>query len=153
MESERRSMLRDWVQILPLREQGVLLAGLRGCDLTPKVPLDSSERQLVSYLRYVVCHPNAEHEVGATPGAYMQPNPPGEWTPSEFGHYPQHWYAHIMHAFQVVGYRHPRVSVRCIGQSIYHRFVHGLHLEPEGFETMVERLSEERSVELGNLVS
>jgi len=150
---ESRSMLREWVEKLPLREQGVLLSGMRGCDLTPKVPLDSPERQLVSYLRYVVCVPNDESEVGAAAGAYMQHDPPEEWTPSEFGHYPQHWYAHIMHAFQVVGYRHPNDMVRATAEGIYCRFVHSLHLEPEDFETMVRRLGEERSVELGNLVS
>jgi hypothetical protein len=146
-------MVRDWAQELPLREQGVLLSGMRGCDLTPKVPLDSPERQLVAYLRYVVCHPNEEAEVGATPGTYMQADPPEEWTPSEFGHYPQHWYAHIMHAFQVVGYRHPLAETRAISDGIYRRFVYSLHLEPESFGTMARRLSEERSVELGNLVS
>lgn len=146
-------MLRDWVQELPLREQGVLLSGMRGCDLTPKVPLDSSERQLVAYLRYVVCHPNDESEVGAAVGAYMQHYPPEDWTPSEFGHYPQHWYAHIMHAYQVVAYRHPDSETRVLAEDIYGRFVHSLHLELESFETMAARLSEERSVELGNLVS
>jgi hypothetical protein len=146
-------MLRDWVEELPLREQGVLLSGMRGCDLTPKVPLDSPERQLVSYLRYVVCHPNDESEVGAASGAYMQFEPPGNWMPSEFGHYPQHWYAHTMHAFQVVGYRHPNGMIRATAEDIYLRFVHSLHLEPESFDTMVARLSEVRTVELGNLVS
>lgn len=147
------SMLRNWVQALPLREQGVLLSGMRGCDLTPKVPLDSPERQLVSYLRYVVCVPHDESEVGGAPGAYMQHDPPETWTPSEFGHYPQHWYAHIMHAFQVVGYRHPDQRTRDCAEVIYRRFVHSLHLRPESFDTMVARLAEERSVELGNLVS
>lgn len=149
------SMLREWVQELPLREQGVLLSGMRGCDLTPKKPLDSPERQLVSYLRYVVCVPNDEAEVGAAPGAYMQPNPPPdeEWTPSELGHYPLHWYAHVMHSYQVVGFRHPSRETRLIAERIYRRFVHSLHLEPEPMVVMVERLSEERSVELGNLVS
>lgn len=149
----KRSMLREWVEELPLREQGVLLSGVRGCDLTPKVPLDSPERQLVAYLRYVVCHPNDEREVGAAPGTYMQQKPPEKWTPSEFGHYPQHWYAHIMHAFQVVGCRHPSAFTAGTATNIYHRFVDSLHLEPEGPDAMIARLSEERSVELGNLVS
>lgn len=147
------SMLRKWVQELPLREQGVLLSGMRGCDMAPKVPLDSTERQLVSYLRYLVCHPHDGSEVGAAPGAYMQRHPPAEWTPSEFGHYPQHWYAHIMHAYQVVGYRHPDKHTGLVAASIYRLFVSNLHLEPESFPTMSKRLSEERSVELGNLVS
>lgn len=149
----KQSMLREWVEGLPLREQGVLLSGIRGCDLTPKNPLDSPERQLVAYLRYIVCYPNEEHEVDGAPGAYMQSHPPERWTPSEFGHYPQHWYAHIMHAYQVVGYRHPDPEVCAIAEGIYLRFVHSLHLEPEGFARMVARLSEVRSAELGNLVS
>lgn len=146
-------MVRKWVLELPLREQGVLLSGMRGCDVAPKNPVDSTERQLVAYLRYVVCKPNDETEVDGAPGAYMQSMPPKEWKPSEYGHYPQHWYAHIMHAFQVVGYRHPDYDTRQVCATIYESFVDGLHLIPERFDSMRTRLSEKRSAQLGNLVS
>jgi hypothetical protein len=32
------SVLQDWVQELPLRAQGTLLTGIRGCDVAPKLP-------------------------------------------------------------------------------------------------------------------
>jgi hypothetical protein len=55
-----RSVLQDWVMELQLREQGTLLTGIRGCDLTPKIPLDSTERQLVGFLRFLVMVPHDE---------------------------------------------------------------------------------------------
>jgi hypothetical protein len=44
LTNRRVSVLQDWVTELPLREQGTLLTSVRGCDLTPKYPLDSQER-------------------------------------------------------------------------------------------------------------
>lgn len=86
-----QSVLQNWVMELPLREQGVLLTGARGCDLTPKLPLlDSTERQLVGFLRYCFMNPADPREVGYEPGAFFQPGPPQDWKASEFGHYPLH---------------------------------------------------------------
>jgi hypothetical protein len=45
---EFQSVLQDWVCNLPLRMQGTLLTAIRGCDLTPKLPLDSTERNLAN---------------------------------------------------------------------------------------------------------
>jgi hypothetical protein len=55
----------------PLRAQGTLLTGARGCDLTPKLPLDSTERQLAGFLRYCCFVPAdpREIEVGAPPSS------------------------------------------------------------------------------------
>ena len=47
-----KSVLQNWVMALPLREQGTLLTAVRGCDLTPKFPLDSLERRLVGSIRF-----------------------------------------------------------------------------------------------------
>ena len=145
------SVLKDWAMELPLRHQGVLLGAVRGCDLTPKNPQDSSERQLVAYLRWIVFNPADEREVGI-PGAYMQSEPPLHWKPSEFGHYPQHWYAHLMHAYQIVGYCHPDSSIGINGMIIYKRFVNGLHLNIETDLQMYRRLTEDR-VANGTVVS
>lgn len=148
---------------LPLREQGVLLTGIRGCDLAPKNPLtnnerygcstgdDTPERGLTAFLRYCVLNPADPREVGI-PGAFFQPEPPCNWKPSQFGHYPQHWYAHIMHCFEVVGYRHPDISIRDCARAIYCRFVLNMHLVPESKEAMIERLSEDRFL-TGTVVS
>lgn len=146
------SVLQDWVIELPLREQGTLLTGVRGCDLTPKLPLDSTERQLVAYLRWCFMVCADPREVGAEPGAFFQRFPPAAWKASELGHYPQHWVSHLMHCFEVVAYRHPKAMIRIQAYAIYERLVESLHLTPENKLDMIDRLSEDR-VAKGNIVS
>lgn len=138
-----RSVLQDWVMDLPLREQGVLLTGVRGCDVAPKRPYASPERQLTAYLRYCFMVPADPREVGIA-GAFFQNQPPGGWAQSDLGHYPVHWYSHIMHAYQVVWVRHPNVSTKLQARTIYYKLVRGLHLMPENPDQMIERLSEDR---------
>lgn len=151
------SVLQDWVMDLPIREQGTLLTGTRGCDLAPK-PFDaeaveSTERRLTAYLRYCILNAADVREVDV-PGAFFQSRPPyaHEWRPSELGHYPLHWYSHLMHCFEIVGYRHPDGVIRLDCHEIYVRLVHGLHLNPETKEQMIERLSEDR-IANGEVVS
>jgi hypothetical protein len=145
-----KSVLQDWVMELPLREQGVLLTGIRGCDLTPKLPLDSAERQLVGWIRNAVMNPADPREVGIR-GAFFQTEfPKFKW--SQFGHYPLHWVVHVAHCLQVIGYRHPsntgsRSGIGGIGfeaLNSYFEFCHSLHLIHECKISMIERLSEDR---------
>jgi hypothetical protein len=146
------SVLQPWVMALPRRAQGGLLVGLRGCDDAPKNPgVDTPERGLVAFLRYCVMVPADAREIGIK-GAFFQDHPPTSWKPSQFGHYPQHWYAHIMHSFEIVGYMHPRPKIARHGIDIYTRLVHNLHLMPESKEQMLERLIEDR-IATGTVVS
>lgn len=152
------SVLQDWVIELPLREQGTLLTGVRGCDLAPKWPIHCAddeipERTLVAFLRWCILNPADPREVDV-PGAFFQSQPPaiGEWKPSQFGHYPQHWYSHLMHCYEVVGYRHPQPDVANMAEGIYLRLVRNMHLKPETREEMIERLSEDR-IASGTVVS
>jgi hypothetical protein len=160
-----RSVLQDWVMELPLREQGALVVGTRGCDEAPKTPYDSTERQLTAFLRYCILVPADEREVGVS-GAFFQKYPPQDWRQSELGHYPLHWFTHIMHAYQIVAYRHPHVlraqengflldadgsmpympecNLATQALMIYLKLVRGLHLMPESMASMVQRLSEDR---------
>jgi len=158
-----KSVLQDWVMELPLRAQGTLLTGIRGCDLAPKGPPcidekfgcstgeDSAERQLTAFLRWCVMNPADEREVDIK-GAFFQSQPPAEWKPSQFGHYPQHWYSHLMHCFEVVGYCHPNKFIGAMANSIYIRLVRNMHLSVETKEEMMERLTEDRIAQ-GNVVS
>lgn len=147
-----KSVLQDWVMELPLREQGTLLTAVRGCDLTPKHPLDSIERQLVAAIRCAFMNPADVREVGIEPGAFFQPEPPMGWKASCLGHYPQHWYSHLMHAAEVVGYRHPNERLAKMWWTIYKRMACSLHLYPETRAEMIERLSEDR-IAKGEIVS
>jgi hypothetical protein len=143
IEKYTRSVLQDWVMELPLREQGTLLTGIRGCDVVPKEPLDSIERQLVGFLRFLVCNPADPREVDIA-GAFFQSGITRAWRASELGHYPLHWYAHLMHCFEVVGYRHPQSALAQEALQIYFRLVFSLHLHAESKDEMITRLSVDR---------
>lgn len=159
-----KSVMQDWVMRLPLRHQGVILTGIRGCDLAPKKPLctdrddqscstgeQTSERQLSAFLRYCTLNPADQREVDI-PGAWFQSNPPKNWKPSELMHYPLHWYSHLMHCFEIVGYKHPDRRIAGIAFTIYHRLVNSLHLDIEGEIAMDNRLTEDR-IASGEVVS
>lgn len=137
------SVLQEWVMRLPLREQGAIVVGTRGCDTAPKYPLDSIERQLTGFLRFLVLIPADPREVGIK-GAFFQSVPPTNWTQSALGHYPVHWYSHLMHAYEICGYRHPNRQLAYFATEIYRKLVNGLHLIPETKDMMIERLSEDR---------
>lgn len=149
-----KSVLQDWVMELPLREQGVLCTGVRGCDTAPK-PMTGGdatpERELTSFLRYCFMNPADLREVGIK-GAFFCTEPPKDWKPSMLGHLPLHWYSHLMHAFQIVGYRSPRWSISKEAQMIYKRMAENLHLHMESKEQMILRLSEDRIIS-GTVVS
>lgn len=149
-----KSVLQDWVMELPLREQGVLLTAVRGCDLAPKPAdhdHDTTERRLTALLRFCVLNPADPREVDI-PGAFFQSCLPESWKPSQLGHYPLHWVAHLMHAFQVVGARHPSLREQAMGALVYNQIVFSLHLQPESREAMIRRLSEDR-IANGTVVS
>ncbi len=157
------SVLQDWVMKLPLREQGTILTSIRGCDLSPKNPVaiderygcstgeDTAERGLTAFFRWCVMNPADPREVDIC-GAFFQSKPPKNWKPSQFGHYPLHWYSHLMHCFEVVAYRHPDKEIAGTAYEIYARMVACLHLNPESRPQMIERLSEDR-IANGTVVS
>ncbi len=148
LKNQQISVLQEWVSHLPLREQGTLLTAVRGCDLEPKQWTStgiavSQGRLLTAYIRWCFMVPADPREVKVR-GAFMQDRPPKPFKPAEFGHLPQHWYAHVMHALQVVGHRHPQVAIAEKCQELYRAMAENLHLNPERTEQFMNRLSEDR---------
>lgn len=142
------SVLQEWVMRLPLREQGTLLTAVRGCDEAPKMwhggaVVDTPERRLTAFIRWCFMNPHDPREVDV-PGAFFQSQPPDPFKPSALGHLPLHWYTHVMHALEVIAYRHPRPSTADRAYLLYLAMVHGLHLNPESCDQMAARLSEDR---------
>jgi hypothetical protein len=148
------SVLQDWVMELPLREQGVLLTVVRNCDVAPKHPdnLETPERALTAWLRWCFLNPADPREVDYESGSWFRSTPPAKFKQSMFGHLPQHWVGHAMHALEVVAYRHPEDTVRDIAYQLYRVLVDGMHLRPESWEAMAKRLSEDRIL-AGTVVS
>lgn len=141
-----RCVLQPWVMDLPLREQGGLLTAVRGCDLTPKRPLDSPERRIVSLIRGAFMVPADPRETDREPGTFMSLKmfKKGEFKPSSLGHYPLHWVTHVMHACETIGYRHPDYETQQQWQRIYMLFCDSLHVPYEQFDDYVRRMSEDR---------
>lgn len=151
-----QSVLQDWVMELPLRYQGTLLTCVRGCDDEPKQWTatgfsDSPGRRLTAYIRWCFMNPADVREVDI-PGAFFQSSPPHPFRPSEFGHLPQHWYAHAMHALEIIGYHHPEGMVRARAHTMYETMVHSLHLNTETKSQLRRRLTEDRIIS-GTVVS
>lgn len=144
-----KSVLQDWVMELPLREQGTLMTAVRGCDFEAKQWTStgvaySPGRRLTAFIRWCFMNPADIREVDSQEGAFMMSIPPDPFKPSEFGHLPQHWYSHVMHALEVIGYRHPSGVTRGIAYTLYSKMVWNMHLEVEQPYRMIERLSEDR---------
>lgn len=143
------SVLQPWVSELPLREQGTLLTIVRGCDLEPKQWTStgvsySPGRRLTAYLRWCFMVPADVREVDSQEGAFMMSKPPYPFKPAEFGHLPQHWYSHAMHALEVIVVRHPVEYVQDRATEMYNSMAVNLHLNPETRTQMIRRLSEDR---------
>lgn len=155
--SSARSVLQDWVMRLPLREQGTLMTAVRGCDDEPKAWVSrgvaySPGRRLTAFIRWCFMVPADAREVDSQEGAFMMSSPPDPFRPSAFGHLPQHWYSHAMHALEIIAYRHPSPSVSNVAMRLYSEMVHNLHLNIETKEQMSRRLTEDR-IAAGTVVS
>ncbi|MDE2104529.1 MAG: hypothetical protein KGL39_45255 [Patescibacteria group bacterium] len=143
------SVLQAWVMELPLRYQGTLLAAVRGCDDEPKVWTSqgvaySPGRRLTAFIRWCFMIPADPREVDVEEGAFMMSTPPPRFTPSEFGHLPLHWYSHVMHALEVIAYKHPNESTRERADRMYSKMTRALHLVGESADDLEERMSEDR---------
>lgn len=55
---------------------------------------------------------------------------------------PHHFYLHLMHATEILGYKHPTPEVREWWHSAYLKLVRDMHLNPETAEQMDRRLGD-----------
>lgn len=151
------SVLQNWVMELPLRMQGTLMTAVRGCDDEAKIWTSSGVsyspgRRLTAYIRYCFMIPADIREVDSQEGAFMMSQPPENFKPSEFGHLPQHWYSHVMHALEIIAYKHPNSDIQTCAYSLYSMMVSNLHLNVETEFQHLIRMIEDR-IKHNNVVS
>lgn len=151
------SVLQGWVMELPLLYQGTLLTAVRGCDSEPKQwtrmgVAYSPGRRLTAFIRWCFMVPADAREVDSEEGAFMMSSPPEPFKASEFGHLPQHWYSHAMHALEIIGDAHPDLKVAATATRLYRAMVHSMHLNPESPAQLLNRLTEDR-IQSGTVVS
>ncbi len=139
-------VLRPWVRSLPLRLQGVLLTGIRGCDGAPK---EDSSKNLNRMIRRAVLNPADERETVKQGGFFgYSPTALEESLAQDFFHsldqYPLHYIVHLMHSCEVIGYMHPDANISSFFKLCYDLFCLTLHVKPENKSQMLERLTEDR---------
>lgn len=135
------SVLQDWVTALPRRHQAALITACRGCDGVPK--RDPS--------KVIVCALRAAYLIPADPSAVDRPGSflyvsstlvtSMQAFASSHDEYPVHFFLHLLHAAQIVGYKHPDEIVRTDWRAFYEALVHKMHLAPEGEDDMDARLT------------
>jgi len=162
---ERKSAWQDWVLRLTIMQQSVLASAVRAPDGMRKF---HPAKMLVRWYRRSVL-------VSAFDGKpLLDPHAPGggSFTGPLTGDYTVqqmqdefmlardemslHYYAHMMHAAQIIGCYHPDDDVRDFWETLYKRMVNALHLNTESYSQMALRLSDdpaawdERSDEAGS---
>lgn len=127
------NVLQEWVTELPLMMQGTLLTGIRGNDLAHAPRMKPVVRWLRSLLLNNGNPQNDFMEVGQLPTV--------EEFDDELEYLSCHYFLHLLHTLQIVGYKHPDTKIRLIASDYYSRLVDWCHLHPEPESEMDERLS------------
>jgi hypothetical protein len=127
---------------LGLRHQGVLLTAVRGPDTSPK---EDAVKALVRCYRAAVLNAHCGDprkaktfiEAVDTDTLYDRMG-----TVARDGDaLPHHYVMHLVHAAEVVGYKHPTPTIAQAWLWFYGSMVHGLHLSPESEAAMDRRLT------------
>lgn len=131
-------VVQDWLARCSWKEQTVLLCGLRGPDAGANKTLKAWTR----WLRSVVCK-NADNS-----DRFMQPEPVKLFTTIDkedanlLNNLPLHYVTHLLHAVEVVAYRHPDHMVSAQAITMYDDGCMFLHLSPEPKHAMTIRLAD-----------
>ena len=155
-----RSVIQDWVTRLPMMQQTVLLTAVRGPDGLPKY---HPTKFVLRWYRRCILLSALDGKVLTDPnepngGSFTGPSvavPYGEdWRAGmdacvtdylrALDEVPHHFQLHLMHAVEILGFKHPDEQVRDWWNGVYCRLVHDMHLWPETEEQLDQRLGDSR---------
>jgi len=147
----RRSVLQDWVHDLTFMQQSVLITSCRGPDGLSK---DHIAKVLLRWLRRCFLISAFDRKAiwdPYTPGGGSFTGPCTMKIEEAVDDYlrsvdetPHHFHLHLMHAAEILGYKHPDAGIRFFWHQFYRRIVRDAHLYPESEEQMDKRLGDRR---------
>jgi len=155
---------QPWTHGISFMQQTVLLTAVRGPDGIPKY---GAIKMLLRWYRRCILISSLDGVVLTNPhdplhgGSFMGSSyewPPGLPDPNwsermdaivtqylkDLDGIPHHFQLHLMHAFEIVGYKHPDTRIRSWFHAVYERLVHDMHVWPETEEEMDRRLGDSR---------
>lgn len=156
---------QEWVHGLSYMQQTVLLTAVRGPDGLPKY---AGVKFLLRWYRRCILVSSLDGGVLDTPydprgGSFMGPSGEQRVGPTglvpwhafmdeilgdylrELDGVPHHFQLHLLHSFEIVGYKHPDLQIRTWFSRAYERLVHDMHLWPETEAQLDARLNDTRS--------
>lgn len=157
------SVWQPWTFELSFMQQTVLATAVRGPDGLPKY---GGVKMLLRWYRRCVLVSSLDGEVLTNPhddrgGSFMGPSylidtiDGGDWPVMmsgilsqylrELDAVPHHFQLHLLHSFEIVGYKHPDFEIRKWFREAYERLVLDMHLWPETEEQLDERLNDTRA--------
>lgn len=151
MNKDGRSTFQDWVLRLPFMQQAVLAAGIRAMDGWEKL---HGGKHMMRWFRRAAMISSFEGyplltPYGAGGGSFTGSAPTGlsmqaiaDMFLNSRDAMELHYFAHMMHAFQIVAYKHSDAGIRGYFYYVYERMAHSLHLWPESQEHMDKRLGD-----------
>lgn len=148
------SVLQTWVETLTLMQQSVLLTAIRGCDGLSKRHVS---KYLLRWLRRCVLYSAFDRRMLTDPhdprgGNFTGPIPEDMTLEDLAGAYlgnidevPHHFHLHLVHAAEILGYKHPLTSARAFWRGFYERAARDMHLGPETEEQLDARLGDNQA--------
>lgn len=151
------SVLQPWVEKLSMMQQSVLLSSVRGPDNSAKYgPVKMILRWyrrcvLISAMDGIILKDPVDVRGGSFTGPSVAGNS-SSWEDEmktvvdEYmklqDSLPFHYQSHLMHAVEIIGYKHPDERIANWWNRLYVRLVHALHLHPETEKEMDRRLGD-----------
>jgi len=142
--------MQKWVESVTLMQQTVLVTAIRGADTLPK---DHLSKYLLRWYRRCVlvsafdrCTLDDPHDPRG--GSFMGPigEPSLDQLASTYlrsvDELPFHFHMHLVHAAEIVGYKHPNPKTRDWWHSFYLAAVRDMHLHPESESDLDSRLGD-----------
>jgi hypothetical protein len=127
-------VLQEWMKELSWKQQSVIFSSLRGPDLSRPVAV----KKLNRWLRNITQN-NADPST-----EYMKEIvlPDIEDLKEELGYCTIHYFTHLMHALEIIGYKHPDKLIGDTAKNYYFGLVDFMHLNPETKEQLNKRLED-----------
>ncbi len=149
MNHGAHSIFQNWVCRLPYMQQAVIASGIRAMDGWEKL---HQGKHMMRWIRRACMISSFEGYPIDTPfgsgGGSFTGSAPSMLTLEVIADLfinsrdsmSQHFYTHMMHTIQVIGYKHSDVGIRGYFYYVYKRMVNAMHVEPESQERMDKRL-------------
>ena len=145
------SVLQPWVEKLSFMQQSVLITATRGPDGLEK---NHIAKMLLRWLRRCYLYCAFTHEIYSDPyekggGSFTGPcacdlAQATETYFQKVDEVPHHFHLHLMHAAEILGYKHPESWIRDWWYDFYAAIVKDAHLNVETEEQLDYRLGDSK---------